>query len=73
MIDTDRQNSVAISCPLSPNFATRCLLQPEQRILVDESGMIRTQMGSTLDQKMIAVGILHHDSTNRKLSSIVMV
>jgi hypothetical protein len=27
----------------------------EQRTLVDESGMIRTQMGSTIDQKMVAV------------------
>jgi hypothetical protein len=30
------------------------LLQPEQRTLVDESGMVRTQMGSTIDQKMVA-------------------
>jgi hypothetical protein len=49
---TDRQNSVAISCPVSPRFATRCLLQPEQRTLVAESGIIRTQMGNTIDQKM---------------------
>jgi hypothetical protein len=31
------------------------LLQPEQRTLMDESGMITTQMGSTVDQKMVAV------------------
>jgi hypothetical protein len=31
------------------------LLQPEQRTLVDKSGMIRVQMGSTIDQKMVAV------------------
>jgi hypothetical protein len=31
------------------------LLQPEQRTLVDKSGMIRAQMGSTIDQKMVAV------------------
>jgi hypothetical protein len=31
------------------------LLHPEQRILVDESGMIITEMGSTIDQKMVAV------------------
>jgi hypothetical protein len=53
--DTDRQNSTAISRPVSPRFANRCLLQPEQRNVVDESGMIRTQMGSTIDQKMVAV------------------
>jgi hypothetical protein len=55
MIDTDRQNLVIISCPVCPCFATGCLLQPEQRTLVDESGMIRTQMGITIDQKMVAV------------------
>jgi hypothetical protein len=53
--DTDRQNSAAISRPISPLFGTRCLLQTEQGTLVDESGMIRTQLGSTVDQKMIAV------------------
>jgi hypothetical protein len=31
------------------------LLQPEQRTLVDESGMIKTKMGNTIDQKMVAV------------------
>jgi hypothetical protein len=31
------------------------LLQPKQRTQVDESGMIRTEMGSTVDQKVIAV------------------
>jgi hypothetical protein len=31
------------------------LLQPGQRIAVDESGMIRTQMKSTVDQKMVVV------------------
>jgi hypothetical protein len=35
-------------------FATRCLLQPEHRTVVDKSGMIRTQMGSAVDQKMVA-------------------
>jgi hypothetical protein len=29
-------------------------LQPEQRNLLDESTMIRTQMGDTIDQKMVA-------------------
>jgi hypothetical protein len=53
--DTDRQNSTAISRLVSPRFANRCLLQPEQRNVVDESGMIRTQMGSTIDQEMVAV------------------
>jgi hypothetical protein len=31
------------------------MLQPEHRILVDGLGMIRTQVGSTIDQKMVAV------------------
>jgi hypothetical protein len=31
------------------------LLQPEQKTVVDESGMIRTHMGSTVDQKMVAI------------------
>jgi hypothetical protein len=53
--DNDRQNSVAICHPVSPCFATRCLLQPEQRTLVDESGLIKTQMGSTVNQKMVIV------------------
>jgi hypothetical protein len=30
------------------------LLQPEQRILVDESEIIRTQIRSTIDQKIVA-------------------
>jgi hypothetical protein len=30
------------------------LLQPEQRTLVDELRMIRTQMGSTIDKKIVA-------------------
>jgi hypothetical protein len=31
-----------------------CLLHPEQKTVVDKSGMIGTQMGSTVDQKMVA-------------------
>jgi hypothetical protein len=53
--DADRQNLVAIFRPVSPRFATRCLLQPQQRTLVDESGMIGPHMGSTVDQKFVAV------------------
>jgi hypothetical protein len=30
------------------------LLQPEHRTLVHELGMIRTQMGGKIDQKMVA-------------------
>jgi len=42
MIDIyDRQNSAAIFLLVSLCFATRCLLQPEWRILVDELGVIR--------------------------------
>jgi hypothetical protein len=55
MTDADKQNSSAIFHPVCRRFASMCLLQREQRILVDESGMIRTQMGSTIDQKMVAV------------------
>jgi hypothetical protein len=40
---------------VSPHFAARCLLQPDHATLVDESGIIRTQMGSRTDQKMVAV------------------
>jgi hypothetical protein len=43
-IDIDWQNLVAISCLVSSRFAATCLLQPEQRTLLDESAMIRTQM-----------------------------
>jgi hypothetical protein len=46
VIGSDRQNSVAMSRPVSPRFAARCLLQPEQRALVDGSRMIRIKMGS---------------------------
>jgi hypothetical protein len=53
--DTDRQNLVAISFPVSPHFATMCLLHPEPRTLVDESGSIRTQVVSTVDQKIVAI------------------
>jgi hypothetical protein len=31
------------------------LLQPEQETLVDDSGIIKTQMGSTIYKKMVAV------------------
>jgi hypothetical protein len=44
-----------ISRQVPCRFATRCLLQPEQRSLVDESGMIRTQMERKADQKMVEV------------------
>jgi hypothetical protein len=36
-------------------FSTRCLLQPEQRTLVYESGMIKIDMGDKIEQKMVAV------------------
>jgi hypothetical protein len=44
--DEDRPNSVAISRLVSPCFATRCVCSNQNRILMDESGMIRTQMGT---------------------------
>jgi hypothetical protein len=53
--DTDRQNSAAIFRPVSALFAIGCLLQTEQKTLVDKSGTIRAQMGSTIDQKMVSV------------------
>jgi hypothetical protein len=55
MMDTDRQNSMATSHPGCPCFATRCLLQAEQRTLVDELGLIRNQMETTADQKIVTV------------------
>jgi hypothetical protein len=36
-------------------MAAVSLLQPEQRTLVDESGKFRTLIGSTIEQKMVAV------------------
>jgi hypothetical protein len=48
MIDTDRQNSLAIS---------------HQRTLVDELGMIITQMGIAIDQKMAALYGTLYDTT----------
>jgi hypothetical protein len=41
--------------PVSLRFATRCLLQEEHRTLMDESGIIITQMGMTVDKKMVTV------------------
>jgi hypothetical protein len=38
-----------------PGLLQVFLLQPEQRSLVDEPGMIRTQVGSKIYQKMTAV------------------
>jgi hypothetical protein len=48
----DRQNSSVISRPIS---LASLLGISEQRTLVDESHMIRTEMGTTVDQKMVAV------------------
>jgi hypothetical protein len=53
--DTEKQNSATIYLRVSSHFATRCLLQPEQRTVLDKSGMVSTQMGSTLYQKMVAI------------------
>jgi hypothetical protein len=55
MIGTDRQKSVAISHPVTPCFATRSVCCNQSKKLVDESGVIRTQMGNTVDKKMVAV------------------
>jgi hypothetical protein len=50
-----------ISSYVSPSFSRLryylSLLQPEQRTLVDELGVItaQTQMGNTVDKKMVAV------------------
>jgi hypothetical protein len=43
-----KKKSAAISSQVSPRYTTRCLLQPQQRTLMDELGMIRTQAGSTI-------------------------
>jgi hypothetical protein len=48
--DTRRQKFDNISRQVSPRFATRCLLQIEQRTQVDEPGMIITQIRSPIDQ-----------------------
>jgi len=39
---------VEIPRQVSPRFATRCV--PQHKSVVDDSGMIRTQMGSTIHQ-----------------------
>jgi hypothetical protein len=52
---TDGKYSAAILRPVSPRFTTRCLLEPEQGTLVNECVMVRTQMASTIDQKISAV------------------
>jgi hypothetical protein len=62
--DTVRQNSAAISCLVSLCFAIRCLLQSVHSTLVNESGMIKTQMWSTVDLKMAAVHGMLYDTTS---------
>jgi hypothetical protein len=55
----DRDNVDKIRLPFLGQFPQLrykvCLLKPEEITLADESGMIRTQKGSTIDQKMVAV------------------
>jgi hypothetical protein len=53
-IDTDKKIPWLFLAVSPPLLLGDCAA-PEQRTLVDESGMIRTQMGSTIDQKMVAV------------------
>jgi hypothetical protein len=53
MIDTDRQNSAAISHPL-PTSLLGSSAAARAETLVDDSWMIRTQMGSTVDKKIVA-------------------
>jgi hypothetical protein len=55
MTHNDRQTSAVNSRLVFPRYATRCLLKPKQLTLVDESGIIRNQMESTIDQKLVAV------------------
>jgi hypothetical protein len=44
-----------IQQPFLAQFLPALLLGVQQKKLVDESGMTRTQMGSTIDQKVAAV------------------
>jgi hypothetical protein len=53
--DAYRQNLQTFLTQFVPTLLPVCVLQPEQRMLVDELGMIRTEMGSTVDKKMVAV------------------
>jgi hypothetical protein len=48
------------------------LLQPEQKSLVDELGMIRTQMESTIYHKIVAVvwDALYYTTPNSKQLSV---
>jgi hypothetical protein len=48
------KHSAAIYLSVSPHFAAKCLCC-NQRDLLGELGMIRTHMGSTVDQKMVPV------------------
>jgi hypothetical protein len=50
---TDRQRSPFLA-QFSP-FAARCLPEPYQRTVVNESRMIRMWMGSTVGQKMFVL------------------
>jgi hypothetical protein len=53
--DTDRQISRHFYLSVSQLLCQVCLLQPVQKPLVDESGMITTHMGSTVEENMVAV------------------
>jgi hypothetical protein len=55
VIDTDRQNSAAISRQVFPRFAIGRFCCNESRERWWMTGMIRTQMVSIIDQKMVAV------------------
>jgi hypothetical protein len=55
MIDTAMQNSTAISRPVSPALLLGLSAATRAENSVEELGMIRTQMGSTKDQKIVAV------------------
>jgi hypothetical protein len=50
--DTDRQNSATISHPVFPRVTAKCCNQSRELRRMNQ-GIIRTQMGSTVDLKMV--------------------
>lgn len=50
-----RQNELTFTFTFLPNWLPGAVAVICQKVMVDDSEMIRTQMGNTEDQKMVAV------------------
>jgi hypothetical protein len=55
MLNTHRQHLAAISCQFLPTSLLGVSAATRAEISVDKSAIIRTQMGSAIDQKKVAV------------------